>query len=339
MVDKRIKNFDYLKYICSILVIGIHTTPLFDNGVCGGGIGNFIFSDIVCRIAVPIFAVLSGFFILEAGSSKIKRYIVHILKVYAVWSLIYLPINIITSTPQKPLTFICECIFVGTFSHLWYLPALCFGFMLVRVLRRRFSLIVVLGISLVLYLFGLFGDSYFNILSDGIIKQTLALTLKLFFTTRNGLFYIPIWLYMSGFIRRYYFVFEKRKKALIIALVPLFVLLLCEGLLLYKSNPRDTNYYFSLIVLVPCIVVSVLFLSVKCLKGNSAFWGKASSLIYYSHYCLLYGVNYVLRFMGIDYQNSHMLEFFLCILVSVFFSSASIWINDHTRIKLLKILT
>lgn len=88
--------------------------------------------------------------------------------------------------------------FDGTFYHLWYLPAALMGciilLMLMKLLGNRGA-----GIAVVLlYFAGLLGDSYYGLISDAPVLKSIY---KGIFTissyTRNGVFYIPIFLWMG----------------------------------------------------------------------------------------------------------------------------------------------
>lgn len=60
MMQKRNTSIDFLRFICAFLVVCIHA-PF--PGVIGGCI------KAVARIAVPIFFMSTGFFLVESGSA------------------------------------------------------------------------------------------------------------------------------------------------------------------------------------------------------------------------------------------------------------------------------
>ncbi|MBU2957556.1 acyltransferase family protein [Paracoccus sp. 1_MG-2023] len=86
------------------------------------------------RLAVPVFAVISGFFFLGAmRSGRAGAYIGRILSLYAMWMVIYLPIY---GPDFTSVGHAAQLFFFGYF-HLWFLPGLAIGAMLVLVLRNR----------------------------------------------------------------------------------------------------------------------------------------------------------------------------------------------------------
>ena len=57
-------------------------------------------------------------------------------------------------------------------------------------------------ICMILYLIGLFGDSYYGITSSfEITKNIYDVIFKTFEYTRNGLFYVPIYIYMGYMLK------------------------------------------------------------------------------------------------------------------------------------------
>lgn len=55
----RNSAIDLAKLIAALLVVGIHTRPCMDVSIDA----DFLFSGIVCHLAVPFFAVCSGYYL------------------------------------------------------------------------------------------------------------------------------------------------------------------------------------------------------------------------------------------------------------------------------------
>lgn len=131
---KQQSNVDFMKFILSLMVVCIHT------GVTSrmpAEIGKFFNS--IFNLAVPIFFVYSGYFFACNGKlimkDKLIKYSKHIVKLYIIWSAIYLPICIQVYTGNG--WSIQECLHnysVGFFIlgqhpyswQLWYLWSLIF---------------------------------------------------------------------------------------------------------------------------------------------------------------------------------------------------------------------
>ena len=113
------------------MVIAIHTNLFHDADETL----NFFVVQIVCRLAVPFFAVCSGYFLTrkilaESGENHWRIFIKQwkkLLLIYGIWALLYLPYSIpmwIRIGWFSPFAFVDY--FVGAFTkgahyHLWYL--------------------------------------------------------------------------------------------------------------------------------------------------------------------------------------------------------------------------
>ena len=106
-----------------------------------------------------------------------------ILKIYLLCILLYLPINIyMGSFKNIDIIIILKDIFInGTLYHLWYFPALIVGvwitYYLVKKLGRKKTLIA----TILLYIIGVFGDSYYGItIMNQITKNIYELIFNIF---------------------------------------------------------------------------------------------------------------------------------------------------------------
>lgn len=86
----------------------------------------------------------------------------------------------------------------GTLYHLWYFPALLLGVPIARWLRRL-GLRAGLTAAGVLYLIGLGGDSYYGLAMRLPGAESLyGAVFQVFTHTRNGLFYVPLFLLLGA---------------------------------------------------------------------------------------------------------------------------------------------
>ena len=86
-------NVDLFKYIFSIVILILHLHPFLQTSYHL----NLFFNNIVGRICVPFFFIVSGYFIAKKEQKKkkyIDKYIKSIFYVYIVWCIIYIPIII-----------------------------------------------------------------------------------------------------------------------------------------------------------------------------------------------------------------------------------------------------
>lgn len=91
-MSKKI-NIDVWRFIVSFLIVAIHISPFekispeFD----------FFFTRILGRIGVPLFLMITGYYVLDKSLediNKLKEYTKKILKIYLFCIILYIPINI-----------------------------------------------------------------------------------------------------------------------------------------------------------------------------------------------------------------------------------------------------
>lgn len=155
------KNLDILKYISSILIIILHLRPFlnFSNEL------DLAFNNIITRICVPIFFIITGYFVAKKGKNNpnyIKDYIRKTIPLYLIWSLIYIPIIIATVIQYLPaisnyisqfnlplyyliplliiaipIAIIMTLLYTGTYYHLWYFPAIICSLLVLKKWKQK----------------------------------------------------------------------------------------------------------------------------------------------------------------------------------------------------------
>lgn len=203
-------NIDILKYICAILIIILHLRPFqnYSNNL------DLVFNNIITRTCVPIFFLITGYFVGQKeknNSSYIKEYIKKMIPLYLIWNIIYIPIiigyaltnmsTIITYINNinvslyivipllvvlSPLILLIILLYTGFYYHLWYFPAVMLSLFVLDKWKKKFNIKYLLIISFILLLFGA-TETYYGVIPLS-LKQLLDFYYKLFFTTRNFLF-------------------------------------------------------------------------------------------------------------------------------------------------------
>lgn len=313
-------GIDWLRLAAAILVIAIHTSPLANFNETG----DFILTRVLARIAVPFFFITSGYFLLSRYHDS-DRKLRHFLKktgwIYGASILLYLPLNFRNgyfSQSQLLPELLKDLIFDGTMYHLWYLPASMLGMLIAWKLVEKLDFSKGLVMALLLYLVGLFGDSYYVVAEKlPLLKAFYDRLFELFDYTRNGLFFAPVFLMLGGFIAD-----ERRKLSFVEAGVGFFIslgLLLAEALILHRHGfqRHDSMYVF----LLPAMYF--LFHLVLLWKGRRIPLLRPASLIVYLIHPLVIAA--VWRFSS---QNS-LFHFGLVCLLSLLFSFAvaALWLR------------
>lgn len=270
-------NLDILKYICAILIVILHLRPFLGYS----SKLDLAFNNILTRICVPVFFLITGYFVSrkeEVNPAYVQSYIHKNLHLYARWSLIYIPVsiyyvvinqqalNVYIPNLSVPLYVLVPLLilglplvlffYTGTYYHLWYFPAVIFSLMVVSKWKKRWSLNWLLVISFVLLLFGA-TETYFGVLPLT-MQKIISYYYAIFFTTRNflffGLFYVVLG-YHLGSRKQVY------SRYCVAKLVVSVLLLIFESLLLQGTDRLNSNILLSCVPLTYYLFVCTIYLS------------------------------------------------------------------------------
>lgn len=216
MVKSRYNGIDLGKLIMAICVVALHTHPLenMQNTIILAIYNAFT------SLAVPFFFIASGFlmsdkfdeeFISVRNINIVKKTVIHIAKMYVVWTLIYLPMTIYHyvnegySLSLSLLVFFRGFFFIGEQYNswpLWYLLSTIYALMVVLFLMKKKVKqkgILLIGIfflilSRVITRFISYGGDLPEVilLLQKMIKMSISSSRIL-----SGLYYIPIGIYIQ----------------------------------------------------------------------------------------------------------------------------------------------
>ena len=308
MKGQNYPAMDWMKMICSFLVVAIHTSVLSSFSETA----DFFLTGIVCRIAVPFFFMVSGFFLMPKISSHFSSVIKTEKKLgmmYMTSIFIYLPLNLYAGQYFfKDLPSFFRAFFLdGTFYHLWYFPAAAEGILLLGLMQRLFSRKVCMILCILLYLIGLGGDSYYGIIKDIPLVQPFYDTYFQIGTyTRNGFFFAPVFLCLGWILSddRNRLSFRDAKKISLFS----FLLLFLEGWLLhiFQIQRHDSMYLY----LLPCMYgIFSLLSNISC--GSRISFRKISMFIYIIHPWVIVIVRAFSGFFHLDslFVNQSLIHF------------------------------
>lgn len=317
---RRYGGLDWFRIISAVLVITIHIGPSLGLGALSDFLsigmvadGNtsawlwissadFLLTRIIARVAVPFFLMVSGFFLLpgiqekDSSMGRLYRQIGYLAKLYLIAVILYLPVMIYSGYFKEEFsigTLMKDILINGTFYHLWYLPAAITGLFLVGLLLHYGKDWMVLIISLVLYLLGLLGDSYYGItamvpwlkaLYDGIFSISEY--------TRNGLFFVPVFLTLGYYLGKQA---DRRsgmpKKQAALGLTVSGILMCGEGIGLYCLNWQRHD---SMYIMLPVVMVFLFTLMLQWdVKGEKRL-NQIAMIVYIIHPAMII----VIRFVG-----------------------------------------
>ena len=344
---QSVKNYnaiDLFKFICAILIISIHQAPFSTYNP----ILHFFTKDVVARMAVPFFFTTAGYFFfqkidiskrsnpLEVYNQRFKKYLKHLLKIYLIWTLIYLPLNTwlrSDSIIRFALLLIRKMLFVGGYYHLWYLSALVFGIILVYYLLRYINIRHITIIALGFYLIGLLGESYSCIFGRiPLVSAFSELYGDIF--AKNGFIFGFVYISAGALLSQKDI--ASNSKTLIGMTLVSFVLMTIEAGLLAKHTNSTPEYYA---MLLPTTVFLFLYLMNLNLADNVIYKSlrEMSLLIYLVHPLIIKALRYASGLIGLEeYYKANSIIPFVCVTgCSVLFSYVMVRLSK--RYKLLKV--
>ncbi len=222
---------DIIKVLLALLILLSH----FINEHAAGKLPRVVdLSVSVYIIAVPMFFAYSGYFLfkklytVDEKEQKLflKNYCIKIMRLYGVWSAVYVCFKIITWIRFAPengeiLSYIHRALVYSTYNTIWYLPASAVGAVMAYFFLKKLGSRGMLVSAAVFCVLGAMGDCYFNITgSIPVIGKIFEVYLKIFITSRNGIFngfpYIALGAFIAqlmqndgktyrGFFNRYFF--------------------------------------------------------------------------------------------------------------------------------------
>ena len=310
---KKFPALDDFRLIAVVLVVANHTRSAD---------GEFLWLlTVLRRVAVPFFIMVSGYFLACGNWRSTGKFLTKTAMLYGVGVLLYLPLNYYAG--QLSPDFFRRVIFDGSFYHLWYLPALLLGTPIAYYLSR-FKPQAAIPIAGALYLIGLGGESYYGLVSGSPVLSTVYNGIfQVFDYTRNGLFYVPLFLLMGAAG----IVFSRRTS--VIGLLCSLAALIVEALLLHRSGIQrhDSMYFF-----FPFLMIFLFSLLLEANQGERRSLRQLTTVVYLIHpWCLVLvrGAAKVIGLTGLLVENTVVL--FILVLVSSFLLSQIILLLQPPR--------
>ena len=245
-------SIDVLRLLLSfaVVVIHVHSGKWYD------------YVDPICRLAVPVFFIISGYFIYDEGiNKKVKKGLAKVSKI-AFWS------TVIYALPFLPhllngdkinFSLMNFILFNSTpfGGHLWYLFAyiytLTFALLLNKSNLSKFITLIPTFFFVGL-LFGRYSTWLFNQDLPGFLSQNFFLVGFPFFFT-------------GGILRKYLIVQRIHVLSIILLLMITIVILYVECFFFHNENPSGVNY----IMVYPCsILLFLLFLKIN-IRANALY--------------------------------------------------------------------
>lgn len=272
------RGIDCFRLIAAFLIIASHTSPLSSYSETG----EFVLTHIIASVAVPFFFMTSGFFLIsqyQHSATRLLSFVKKMAVIYGISILIYIPLNIYNNYFCVDFLLpnvIKDLVLDGTMYHLWYLPASIVGAVIAWLAVKKAGFMKALFLSFLLYVIGLFGDSYYGIAEKlPFLKGFYNCLFEVSDYTRNGIFFTPLFFVLGGMIAD-----SKIRLSLKYSLIGFgvsFVAMLGEGLLLHHFG---TQRHDSMYVLLP-VCMFFLFKALTFWKGKRMAILRTSVLVIY----------------------------------------------------------
>lgn len=288
---KQKSSLDIAKFLCAILVLIIHTDPFGSYSK----MLSFGFRNVVCIIAVPFFFAASGYLLAEKlGSLKnaqersgyMGKYLKRLAVIYLFWSAVYFPFVVIKWLRAGfgiglVLEYIKDFFFEGSYSTIWFLPALMSAAVFYWLLRKKLSSKNVFLIGCGIYVITLLLSSYYGVTAriPG-LQQMGELYYGFFDSVKNGLLFGLVFVSLGAMISEGTALqWLKRGHSLIGAIVSAG--LLCAEVVVYRviGNMRGIDTIASLLPFTFFAMIFVLSFQIQPSKVCLAL-RKYSMLIF-----------------------------------------------------------
>ena len=313
---KRNSAIDIAKYVAAILVVAIHTRLFADVSAEL----DFAFVDIVCRLAVPFFAVCTGFYLAKAIAAQgnltsVWRSLRKVMVMYTGWSMVYLLIHLIDwhnsgTLCSEYLVGWCKSFFVSSsYYHLWYLSALIYALPIYALIIKLAPPQIFLVIAVPLWIYKAVSYGYVDFLSS-VWKDVFSFSFPIEALITGVIFMLPLLLAGAWLANRN--IEEMNEKTLSIISFVGFSLLCVEAYHLRAMGGERYSFIFFTFPLA-IILFAYLYLIGRHVNIQSSQWAKVSMIIYCMHPAVIW--------MQKDYVNHSLLLF---LIVAVVTSSISL---------------
>ena len=312
-MTEKYASFDLAKLIGSIFIIGLHASAFVEVSENL----NFWFFQVLGRIAIPKFLMVSGFlfFKKESTLANVVRFSKRILFLYAFYFVLNLPVTAYsfflnqTGSPLHLISNFLIHLFLGsTMPGSWYLVSLLFSAWLALLLKKQntlFKLLIPVLMSVFCCAFCLYG----NCISEFGFYQFITQKLLLPY---NSIIAGALFFFLGGVA------FAKKDKIQSCKTVWLALgLAISLGLFVLEGCfARSKNWIVDTDCCLTLIPVAIFLISLV-LKHKGTFDGSKmrslSTVNYLSHGIFLYAIGFLKTILNIEIN--HFLRFAFAVIM------------------------
>ena len=282
----RNSTIDLAKFVAALLVVAIHTALFRDVNQTL----YFVFNELICRLAVPFFAICTGYYMCLKCNGKedlweiLWRQEKKLVKLYALWTLLYflflIPnwIEIDYLSLPNCMGYLKSAVLTGSYFHLWYVLYVVYAlpvfYLCIRYIRPSFWL----WLAIVLYSINAFKYGYSSLFAeDNNIIVALSYIDKGYAIVKAQFVILPMMLcgaYLTnhgGFL----------KNNIAFAVIFLLLLILEASCLRRYVQIANVSYIFMILPTACFIFASLLHIETNILASQRL--GKMSLVVYCVH--------------------------------------------------------
>lgn len=325
----KIISIDLMRVACSYMVVAAHMNPFKEvNGVLA-----YVFKYVLQGVAVPFFFVVSGYFFTKSlikDSSVTFTYLKRLIRTYTLWSLIYFICGFLLNIVDRGI--LVSFLFFGSWYHLWYFPALFFCVIISSAFNKYKKLKGLAIVSILLYIIGILGCSYYSIgIEIPILNQLYKFSE---FTLIRRVFLTGVPFFMLGyFIQSINYKLDKIKNDTLIKLLIVTTFFFILEIILVNILKMQENVFITVFI-YPLIGI-ILILCLKNPMDNISSYGNylkyTANFTYYAHPLFIKGIDIlsiiINKIIGISITETPMF-ILVCILTTV-----TTWIIYKLNIK------
>lgn len=317
---------DLCKFVCAIFVLLIHCNVFEDGSV----FLSEVYTNGILRIAVPFFYCISGFLLTQIeqnyGVNGVKRYAIKNIKVYILWSLIYITfhllidyfihkstmIDVVFKTLPKE---IWNTIFRASSYQFWYILALIYAIPIVYVMLNLSDKLKVI-VAGFLWICQCFAWSYTNMFPKWGVLFAFSQTIDAVWNT----IFCAVPLLLVGSLA-YNTHQKKTAKLWTVGFVSSTMLLFLEKIILIKSPINNGRSWFLLMTPVCAFFLLNMALSYNKNVNGAKKMREYSLYIYCIHPIVIVFVNKFCKSKGcalLFVLIGTLLVAYFCILIKSF---------------------
>lgn len=288
-LNNKYELMDILKFICAIFVIGIH------SNIMGNPDSNiqWYIVHVIFRISVPFFFICSGFLfgrkyftnnknLKEICKKQLKRLYIP----FIFWMIISLPYSFIVTQGDTFLIKILKLLQQALFypwGSLWFMLALIVSIYIEYLFLKKGKLKHAIILSILLFVIGILGNSYYFILNDP-LKKIMDLYLKIFISTRNGIF-VGFPLFTAGVViaKNEKLIEKISKMKIYIALVLIIIIQIGEVTFIRNKNYTDDHslFFTTIFVASMLLILCIKYKDIRLKKIDTKLLRNLSTGIYF----------------------------------------------------------